>query len=106
MIYKKCTLKKCLDEGYLLCGSTVMCLVLLPECSIWRTAYINTVEVLYECLVLVLAVLYIMVFGTCKYLEVLYNMVLGTCTWKYCTVWCLVLVPGSTLQYGAWYLFP
>jgi hypothetical protein len=32
-------------------------------------------------------------------------MVLGTCTWKCYTVQYVVLVPGSTLQYGTWYLY-
>ncbi len=38
----------------------------------------------------------------CLVLVLQYSMVLGTCTLKNCTVWYLVLVPGSTVQYCTW----
>jgi hypothetical protein len=74
-------------------------------CTVWCLVLVPGSTVQYGACYLYLEVLYIMVFGTCKYLEVLYSMVLGTCTWKHCIVRRLVLVPGITVQYDAWYLY-
>jgi hypothetical protein len=89
---------------------TVWCLVLVPECVVWCLVLVPISTAQYglgTCTTVqnvVLGTYQTVQYGAWYlYLEVLYSMVLGTCTWKYFTIWCLVLVPISTAQYGAWY---